>query len=61
MREQGLRPVQVWVPDTSRQGFAEEARAWTDSLKGKAGEDALDEAMESEIASVEGWAWTEDR
>lgn len=26
LREQGLRPLQVWVPDTRTQGFAEEAR-----------------------------------
>ncbi|MDE0387721.1 MAG: antitoxin MazE family protein [Rhodospirillales bacterium] len=26
LREQGLRPLQVWVPDTRKPGFAEEAR-----------------------------------
>ena len=26
MREQGLRPIQMWVPDTRRPDFAEEAR-----------------------------------
>lgn len=26
LREQGLRPVQVWVPDTRSPVFAEEAR-----------------------------------
>jgi hypothetical protein len=26
LRAQGLRPVQIWVPDTRRPGFAEEAR-----------------------------------
>ena len=26
LREQGLRPLQVWVPDTRAPGFAEEAR-----------------------------------
>ena len=26
LRKQGLRPVQIWVPDTSAPGFAEEAR-----------------------------------
>ena len=61
MREQGLRPIQLWVPDTSRPGFAEEARAWSDSLKGKAEEDAIDLAMEAELAATEGWTWTEDR
>lgn len=26
MREAGLRPLQIWVPDTGKPGFAEEAR-----------------------------------
>lgn len=26
LRSQGLRPVQIWVPDTRRAGFAEECR-----------------------------------
>lgn len=26
LRAQGLRPIQIWVPDTRRPGFAEEAR-----------------------------------
>jgi hypothetical protein len=26
LRDSGLRPVQIWVPDTRRPGFAEECR-----------------------------------
>jgi len=26
LRSAGLRPVQIWVPDTRRPGFAQEAR-----------------------------------
>jgi surfactin synthase thioesterase subunit len=26
LRAQGLRPIQIWVPDTRAPGFAEEAR-----------------------------------
>jgi hypothetical protein len=26
MRAAGLRPIQIWVPDTRAQGFAEECR-----------------------------------
>lgn len=26
LRAAGLRPVQIWVPDTARPGFAEECR-----------------------------------
>ena len=29
MRTQGLRPVQIWVPDTRSAGFAEECRRQT--------------------------------
>lgn len=61
MRDQGLRPLQIWIPDTRRPGFAEETRAWVESLKGKSDADALDEALEAELASAEGWAWDEGR
>jgi hypothetical protein len=26
LRDAGLRPVQIWIPDTRRPGFAEECR-----------------------------------
>lgn len=26
LREQGLRPIQVWVPDVNQPGFAEEVK-----------------------------------
>lgn len=26
LREKGLRPIQIWVPDTHRAGFAEECK-----------------------------------
>jgi len=26
LRDAGLRPLQIWVPDTRRRGFAEECR-----------------------------------
>jgi hypothetical protein len=26
LRDAGLRPIQIWVPDTRRAGFAEECR-----------------------------------
>jgi hypothetical protein len=61
MRAQGLRPVQIWVRDTTAEGFVAETRAWMESLRDKIDEQALDEAMEAELASAEGWAWDEDR
>lgn len=33
LRAAGLRPVQMWVPDTRRPGFAEECRRQSLSLR----------------------------
>lgn len=33
LRKNGLRPVQIWVPDTRRKGFAEECRRQSALLK----------------------------
>lgn len=32
MRAKGLRPIEVWVPDTTRPGFAEEVRRQAELL-----------------------------
>lgn len=54
LRASGLRPVQIWVPDTRRAGFVEECRRQSLSL--------LDDAQEREVldqlaslADTEGW------
>jgi len=46
LRESGLRPVQIWVPDTRRAGFAEECRRQSLSLKGDAHERETTEWLE---------------
>lgn len=33
LRAKGLRPIQIWVPDTRRPGFAEECERQSLSLK----------------------------
>jgi hypothetical protein len=33
LRAAGLRPVQIWVPDTRREGFAEECRRQSLALR----------------------------
>lgn len=38
LRAAGLRPVQIWVPDTRREGFAEECRRQSMALHGDAHE-----------------------
>ena len=56
MRQAGLRPVQMWVPDTRKPGFAEECRR-----QGQVAADAdladpdLLEAMDAALASAHGW------
>ena len=43
LRAAGLRPIQIWVPDTRRRGFAEECRRQSLLLTGDAHEaDVLD-------------------
>ena len=36
LRKAGLRPVQIWVPDTRRAGFAEECRRQSQLLQNDA-------------------------
>lgn len=56
MRMAGLRPVQIWVPDTRRPDFAEECRrqcllvAQADSA-----DTALHTLMDDALADVDGW------
>jgi hypothetical protein len=55
MRAAGLRPVQIWVPDTRRAGFAEECRrqsvvtAEADGADSQAVLDLLDSLLEDEL------------
>ncbi|OIR07071.1 antitoxin MazE [mine drainage metagenome] len=54
LRESGLRPVQIWVPDTRRAGFAEECRRQSRLLQGDAHERETAEWLEA-AADREGW------
>jgi hypothetical protein len=54
LRAAGLRPVQIWVPDTRREGFADECRRQSRLLR--------DDPQEREVldwlaaaADHEGW------
>ena len=56
LREAGLRPVQIWVPDTRRPGFAEECRR--QSLLAAASdlaEEGLAAFLDEALGSIEGW------
>ena len=54
LRAAGLRPLQIWVPDTGRPGFAEECRRQSLSLRHDPHErETLD--WLAEMADREGW------
>ena len=56
LRRAGLRPMQIWVPDTRNPGFAEECQRQCHLI---AGADMTDEAMRQlmneALADVGGW------
>jgi len=54
LRESGLRPVQIWVPDTRRPGFAEECRRQSLLLLGDAQERETTDWLEA-AGDREGW------
>jgi hypothetical protein len=54
LRAAGLRPVQIWVPDTRRPGFAAECRRQCLALrKGRAESNTLKWLLK--VADTEGW------
>ncbi len=55
LRAKGLRPVQIWVPDTRRPGFAEECRRQSRTLANDPAEPEILEWIES-AADFEGWS-----
>ena len=50
----GLRPLQIWVPDTRRPGFAAECRRQSLALQNDPAERDLQGWLE-ETADIEGW------
>ncbi len=56
LRQAGLRPVQIWVPDTRRPDFAEECRRQSRLAAQADMADAdMQEFMDSALADVDGW------
>jgi hypothetical protein len=54
LRAAGLRPIQLWVPDTRRPGFEEECRRQSLSVRG----DPLErETLDwiAQVADQDGW------
>lgn len=56
LRAAGLRPVQIWVPDTRRPGFADECRRQAALVaKADATDPELTAFMDDALAELEGW------
>jgi hypothetical protein len=57
LRAAGLRPVQIWVPDTRRPNFAEECRRQARIVATADAVDRdLDDFMDAALADLEGGA-----
>ena len=56
LRASGLRPVQIWVPDTRDPGFAQECRRQSQLAAHADGADHdLQRLMDDALADVDGW------
>ena len=56
LRMAGLRPVQIWVPDTRRPGFAKECRRQCRlAAKADMADASMQQFMEQALADVDGW------
>ena len=56
LRMAGLRPVQIWVPDTRRPDFAEECRRQSILVaQADSADTAMQQFMDAALADVGGW------
>lgn len=57
LRAAGLRPVQIWVPDTRRPGFADECKRQAALVAETERHDAeLSDFLDAALADLEGWS-----
>jgi Antitoxin MazE-like len=54
-REQGLRPVQIWVPDVRDPAFRERVRADVRALKKHPSSADANAFLDAALAEIEGW------
>jgi len=55
-RHAGLRPIQLWVPDTRSPGFAEECRRQAMAVAALDSEDAsLEALMDESLEDLKAW------
>jgi len=56
LRMAGLRPVQIWVPDTRRPDFAEECRRQSRlAAQADLAAPGMQQFMDDALADVDGW------
>ena len=57
LRQAGLRPVQIWVPDTRPTEFAQECERQVNLVAAadQFDSEALDALMNQSLADIEGW------
>ena len=56
LRQAGLRPVQLWVPDTRRPDFAQECqRQSLLAAQADSADAAMQPFMDAALADVQGW------
>lgn len=56
LRLAGLRPVQIWVPDTRQPNFAEECRRQSRLVaQADLADQEISPFMEAALADVDGW------
>lgn len=56
LRMAGLRPVQIWVPDTRRPGFQEECRRQCRLMaQADSADVTIQQFMDAALADVDGW------
>lgn len=56
LRMSGLRPVQIWVPDTRRPNFAEECRRQSALATRSDAQDAgMERLMDQSASELDGW------
>lgn len=55
LRAAGLRPVQIWVPDTRQPGFAAECRRQSRAVAAGRAAEADTQAWLAQAADTDGW------
>lgn len=56
LRMAGLRPVQIWVPDTRRPDFAQQCRRQSQLVaQSDAADTGMQQFMDAALADVDGW------